>query len=138
MENFFQKVSKEGEIRKKDIQCESNFPSKKIEHTCHLSIREPDAISSKKDKSFTPKYQINVHVRSVFLRKSQMKISHFFPAPQKLFLLIVFFNDFTSYRDSFFKRINRDNFCGAGKKWGIFICDILKKYGSYMHVYSIL
>ena len=55
MENFFQKVSKEGEIRKKDIQCESNFPSKKIEHTCHLSIREPDAISSKKDKSLYSK-----------------------------------------------------------------------------------
>ena len=31
MESFFQKVSKaRGEIRKKDIQSESNFPSKKI------------------------------------------------------------------------------------------------------------
>ena len=60
--------------------------------------------------------------------KSQIKIPHFFPAPQKLFLLIVLFNDFTSYRDSFFKRINKNNFCGAGKKWGIYICDLKNTY----------
>ena len=63
----------------------------------------------------------------IFFKKSQIKISHFFPTPQKLFLLILFFKDFTSYRDSFFKRINKNNFYGAWKKWEIFICDFSKK-----------
>ena len=75
---------------------------------------------------YTLMYRINVHVRSeIFSEKSQIKISHFFLAPQKLFLLIVLFNDFTLYRDSFFKRINKNNFCGAVKKGEIFFCDFL-------------
>ena len=69
-------------------------------------------------------------------KKSQIKIPHFFPVPEKLFLLIFLFKGFTSYRDSFFKRINRNNFCGAEKKWGIFFCDFFwKNFGTYMYVY---
>ena len=60
-------------------------------------------------------------------KKSQIKIPHFFPVPWKLFLLITLFKDFTSYRDSFFNWINRNNFCGAGKKWGIFFLWFFKK-----------
>ena len=75
----------------------------------------------------------------IFFKKSQQKNSHFFPAPQKLFLLISFFKDFTSYRDSFFKRINRNNFCGAGKKCEIFICDFLKKIRIvHVHLFDTL
>ena len=93
----------------------------------------------------TLKYWINihtyVHVQSVF-KKSQIKIPHFFHAPQKLFLLILLKNEsqyeVKSLNKTHFKRINRKNFCGAGKKWGIFICDFFKKYGSYMYVYLIL
>ena len=36
------------------------------------------------------------------------------------------------------KTINRNNFCGVGKKWWILICDLKKKYGSYMYVYSVI
>ena len=36
------------------------------------------------------------------------------------------------------KTINRNNFCGARKKWEIFICDFSKKKCvSYIYVYSV-
>ena len=69
-----------------------------------------------------------------FQKITEKKFHIFFPAPQKLFLLISFFKDFTSYRDSFFKRINRNNFCGAGKKCEIFFCDFLKNKIRIVHV----
>ena len=37
------------------------------------------------------------------------------------------------------KRINRNNFCGVGKKWEFFICDFLKKIVDHtMYGYSVL
>ena len=60
-------------------------------------------------------------------KKSQIKISHFFHAPQKLFLLILLKNESLYEVKSLKKGINTNNFYGAWKKWGIFICDFLKK-----------
>ena len=80
-----------------------------------------------------------VQIRSVFfLKNHRKKIPHFFPAPQKLFLLIQLKNESLYEVKSLNKVINRNNFYGAGKKWGIFICEFLKKYGSYVYVYSLL
>ena len=77
---------------------------------------------------YTLMYRINVYVRyAIFFEKSQIKISHFFLAPQKLFLLIVLKNDFTSYRDAFFKGINKNNLCGQENFFISFICDFFLK-----------
>ena len=60
-------------------------------------------------------------------KKSQIKISHFFRTPQKLFLLILLKNESLYEIKSLNKTINRNNFCGVRKKWEIFICDFSKK-----------
>ena len=57
-------------------------------------------------------------------KKSQMKISHFFLAPQKLFLLILLKKESLYEVKPLNKKINKNNFSGTGKKWGIFICDL--------------
>ena len=56
-----------------------------------------------------------------FFRKITEKISLFLPALQKLFLLIVLYYDFTSYRDAFFKRINKNNFTPQEKNENLFL-----------------
>ena len=63
----------------------------------------------------------------IFFKKSQIKIPHFFPAPQKLFLLILLKNESLYEVKSLNKKINKNNFSGTGKKWGIFICDFFLK-----------
>ena len=60
-------------------------------------------------------------------KKSQKKISHFFTAPQKLFLLIHLKKGALYEVKPLIKVINKNNFCGAAKKCEIFICDFLKK-----------
>ena len=47
--------------------------------------------------------------------------------PKKLFLLILLKNASLYEVKALNKTINRNNFCGARKKWEIFICDFSKK-----------
>ena len=60
-------------------------------------------------------------------KKSQIKIPHLFCTPQKLFILILLKKESLYEVKSLNKKINRNDFCGAWKKCGIFICDFLKK-----------
>ena len=62
-------------------------------------------------------------IRIFFFEKSQKKNSPFFPVPQKLFLLIHLKNESLYEVKYLNKVINRNNFYGSGKKWGIFICE---------------
>ena len=76
----------------------------------------------------TLKYRINIHVQSAFFfKKSQKKFSHFFPATQKLLLLILLKKESLYEVKPLKKKINKNNFCGAGNKCEIFSCDFLKK-----------
>ena len=59
-------------------------------------------------------------------KKSQLKIPHFFSAPQKLFLLITLKKGAMYEVKPLIKVINKNNFCGAAKKCEIFSCDFSK------------
>ena len=68
---------------------------------------------------------ITCTIRIFFLQKITDKYSTFYPTPQKLFLLILLKNESLYEVKSLNQTINR-------KTWEIFICDFLKKYGSYV------
>ena len=59
----------------------------------------------------------------IFFQEITDKNSPFFPAPHKLFLMILLKNVSLYEVKTLNKGINKNNFYGAGKKWGIFICD---------------
>ena len=50
-------------------------------------------------------------IRIIFSKKSQIKISHFFPTPQKLFQLILLKKESLYEVKSLNKRINKNDFC---------------------------
>ena len=82
---------------------------------------------------------ITCTIRIFFLQKITDKYSTFYPTPQKLFLLILLKNESLYEVKSLNKASNKNNFCGAGKKCGIFICDFSKKNPDRTYTfYSVL
>ena len=82
---------------------------------------------SRKSWRSTLKYLIYVRARFRFF----LKIPLFFPALEKLFLLILLKKGFLYEVKPLKKRINRNNFSSAGEKRGIFHDEL------YLYVYSV-